>query len=154
MTVRVFIPPPSPSTAPLCSISFYLTTLLDDGHERGYSPAKATANPLVWLSTLSYPTKFFSENGVSVAAMCAESHQYRPLRATEGGASADTLFTLRNPSCGRLMGDLREDCTLDQEAPQACKCLRGFQLLQWALLDSNQRHPACKMGVSSQLNSG
>ena len=30
-------------------------------------------------------TNFFSGNGVSVAAMCAESHQYRPLLATEGG---------------------------------------------------------------------
>ena len=31
-------------------------------------------------------TNFFSGNGVSVAAMCAESHQYRPLLETEGGA--------------------------------------------------------------------
>ena len=31
------------------------------------------------------PTKFFSGNGVSVAAMCAESDQYRPLLATTGG---------------------------------------------------------------------
>lgn len=30
-------------------------------------------------------TNFFSENGVPVAAMCAESDQYRPLLATEGG---------------------------------------------------------------------
>ena len=31
------------------------------------------------------PTKNFSGNGVSVAAMCAESHQYRPVAANEGG---------------------------------------------------------------------
>ena len=30
-------------------------------------------------------TNFFSVNGVSVAAMCAESHQYRPLLAAKGG---------------------------------------------------------------------
>ena len=34
-------------------------------------------------------TNFFSVNGVSVAAMCAESHQYRPLLATTGGGLAE-----------------------------------------------------------------
>jgi hypothetical protein len=30
-------------------------------------------------------------------------------------------------------------CDTSKETPQACKYLQGFQLLQWALLDSNQR---------------
>ena len=34
-------------------------------------------------------TKVFSGNGVSVAAICVESHQYRPLLTATGGASAD-----------------------------------------------------------------
>ena len=35
-------------------------------------------------------TNFFSVNGVSVAAMCAESYQYRPLRlAARGGGLAE-----------------------------------------------------------------
>ena len=34
-------------------------------------------------------TKYFSGNGVSVAAMCAESHQYRPLLAATGGGLAE-----------------------------------------------------------------
>ena len=34
-------------------------------------------------------TNFFSENGVPVAAMCAESHQYRPLLAAKGGLLAE-----------------------------------------------------------------
>jgi hypothetical protein len=32
------------------------------------------------------PTKYFSGNGVSVAAMCADRHQYRPVATNEGGA--------------------------------------------------------------------
>ena len=31
------------------------------------------------------PTKFFSGNGVSVAAMCADLHQYAPASAKLGG---------------------------------------------------------------------
>tara|TARA_Y100000758_G_scaffold295298_1_gene253137 strand:- start:33 stop:173 length:141 start_codon:yes stop_codon:yes gene_type:complete len=34
------------------------------------------------------PTKNFSGNGVSVAAMCAKSHQYRPPTDGEGRALA------------------------------------------------------------------
>ena len=30
-------------------------------------------------------TKYFSGNGVAVAAMCAVLHQYRPVAANEGG---------------------------------------------------------------------
>ena len=37
------------------------------------------------------PTKNFSGNGVSVAAMCAESHQYRPVAANEGGGSGPAI---------------------------------------------------------------
>jgi len=38
-------------------------------------------------------TTFFSGNGVLVAAMCADSHQYRPLLATEGGGHWRKLLT-------------------------------------------------------------
>ena len=31
-------------------------------------------------------TKYFSGNGVAVAAMCAVRHQYRPVASNEGGA--------------------------------------------------------------------
>ncbi|SVA00293.1 uncharacterized protein METZ01_LOCUS53147 [marine metagenome] len=30
--------------------------------------------------------------------------------------------------------------------------MQGFQLLQWALLDSNQRPPACKAGALTRLS--
>jgi len=30
-------------------------------------------------------TKYFSGNGIAVAAMCADLHQYCPVLATEGG---------------------------------------------------------------------
>jgi len=36
----------------------------------------------------SSATNFFSGNGISVAAMCAESHQYRPPADGHGGVSA------------------------------------------------------------------
>jgi hypothetical protein len=38
-------------------------------------------------------TNFFSVNGVSVAAMCAESHQYRPLLCQLGGGYDKTVKT-------------------------------------------------------------
>ena len=38
------------------------------------------------------------------------------------------------------------------KTPQPQKCLQGFELLQWALLDSNQRPPACKAGALTKLS--
>ena len=52
------------------------------------------------------PTKYFSGNGVSVAAMCADLHQYRPVTANEGGHIRSVVAPGKEP-LGRLMGDSR-----------------------------------------------
>ena len=43
------------------------------------------------IRTLSSTANFFSGNGVSVEAMCAESHQYRPLLAVPNKRIAYSL---------------------------------------------------------------
>ena len=53
------------------------------------------------------PTKNFSGNGVSVAAMCAESHQYRPVAANEGGGSGPAIDPDFDPSLGTSLGTYR-----------------------------------------------
>ena len=52
-------------------------------------------------------TNFFSGNGVSVAAMCAESHQYRPLLCQLGGVRQNRQNT-------NLVPLLLASCLLDR----------------------------------------
>ena len=80
-----------------------------------------------------------------MAAMCAESHQYRPLLCQLGGYDKTVKTPILCPYC-LLPACLTGACDTSKETPQACKCLWGFQLLQWALLDSNQRPPAVQAG--------
>ena len=90
------------------------------------------------------PPKLFSGNGVSVAAMCAESHQYRPLLATEGGGlSKPPKLPILCPYC-LLPACSKGVYNPNKKTPQACKCLQGFIFLKWSQAESNRRPPACK----------
>jgi hypothetical protein len=57
-------------------------------------------------------TKYFSGNAVSVASMCANLHQYRPVAANEGGLTGKVDISLETgpASCRQLgRGDRVED---------------------------------------------
>ncbi len=49
-------------------------------------------------------TKYFSGNGIAVAAMCAALHKHRPVAANEGGGSGPAIDPDFGPSVGPCMG--------------------------------------------------
>jgi|ETN07SMinimDraft_1059922.scaffolds.fasta_scaffold05364_5 hypothetical protein len=79
-------------------------------------------------------TKYFSGNGIAVAAMCADSHQYRPPIGDEGGLTGKVDISLEMAPVAHLW--LTQSSTVKTAHPH--KGVQGLILyLSWRT-DSNR----------------